>query len=614
MVAEDFMLTFIRNAGSIKNNVVVNGKVPWTEAFARDFWGTPMLDVQSHKSFRPLTTLSFKLNWIAAEFGTATNNVTETTSAIANLQPSTFGFHVVNVLLHGLVTALVTEASKFLWDNCKSEGCIVGQLLTGFLFALHPVHAEAVSNLTSRGELLMSVFFLLAFLSFANYIHAGYTWKRMFFVYIVPWTCMTASLFSKEQGATTLIALVIYEFVQFHGSLHEFWISLVQRREATAVEFCQRTAVLAMQTIAVCTWRYWLNGETSPDFIPDQNPAAFAKDRFTRVFSVSWVYCLYVKDALYPRHLSPDWSGISIDLIERWDDPRVAVVLLLWTFAAALLASLMWEMPIGTRKEYQGFRKSLLIGFWGFLFTPFFLSSNLLVVIGLMKADRVIYLPLMGFCLLEAQLFTMLCTAADEATSQTTRRSRIGYILVMLQLFLFACKLHERNLAWESSLRLWMLAYETNSKSHHTIYNCGYELSLQKRYSEAETVLRPIADPHVDGPSNTFVYAMTLYNMGRCDIAERYIDKAMEVLREKRSEGGVRNRPKALSRVESNLLVARSFCHSKDSIPMAGQIMYEAVKTDPTNEYAIQQAQVMMKQVEAYRKLEEHKQRIGLKY
>ena len=40
--------------------------------------------------------------------------------------------------------------------------------------------------------------------------------------------------------------------------------------------------------------------------------------------------------------------------------------------------------------------------FLGFLFAPFLLSSNILVVVGLMKADRVIYLPLMGFCLLEA--------------------------------------------------------------------------------------------------------------------------------------------------------------------------------------------------------------------
>eukprot|EP00545_Synedropsis_sp_CCMP1620_P006216 CAMPEP_0119025386 /NCGR_PEP_ID=MMETSP1176-20130426/33652_1 /TAXON_ID=265551 /ORGANISM="Synedropsis recta cf, Strain CCMP1620" /LENGTH=77 /DNA_ID=CAMNT_0006980919 /DNA_START=62 /DNA_END=292 /DNA_ORIENTATION=+ len=42
--------------------------------------------------------------------------------------------------------------------------------MTGLLFGLHPVHAEAVSNVTSRGEMLMSLFMLLAFLSFATHV------------------------------------------------------------------------------------------------------------------------------------------------------------------------------------------------------------------------------------------------------------------------------------------------------------------------------------------------------------------------------------------------------------------------------------------------------------
>ena len=51
------------DAGSVAKNVVVNGQVPWKDAFTRDFWGTPMTEPQSHKSFRLITTLTFKLNW-----------------------------------------------------------------------------------------------------------------------------------------------------------------------------------------------------------------------------------------------------------------------------------------------------------------------------------------------------------------------------------------------------------------------------------------------------------------------------------------------------------------------------------------------------------------------
>lgn len=146
------------DAGSIKNNVVVKGDVPWTEAFTRDFWGTPMIERQSHKSFRPITTLSFRLNWIVSE-KLGTNGTDQ----------HTIGFHLVNLGLHGLVTGLVTESASFVFDT-RTDIDILSQTLTGMIFALHPIHAEAVSNITSRGELLMSLFYLLAFLSYATHV------------------------------------------------------------------------------------------------------------------------------------------------------------------------------------------------------------------------------------------------------------------------------------------------------------------------------------------------------------------------------------------------------------------------------------------------------------
>lgn len=33
---------------------------PITDVFKNDFWGTPMADINSHKSYRPLTTLTFR--------------------------------------------------------------------------------------------------------------------------------------------------------------------------------------------------------------------------------------------------------------------------------------------------------------------------------------------------------------------------------------------------------------------------------------------------------------------------------------------------------------------------------------------------------------------------
>lgn len=45
---------------AITMNKDVLGLSPIGNVFHNDFWGTPMADINSHKSYRPLTTLTFR--------------------------------------------------------------------------------------------------------------------------------------------------------------------------------------------------------------------------------------------------------------------------------------------------------------------------------------------------------------------------------------------------------------------------------------------------------------------------------------------------------------------------------------------------------------------------
>lgn len=45
---------------AITMNKDVLGLSPISNVFKNDFWGTPMADISSHKSYRPLTTLTFR--------------------------------------------------------------------------------------------------------------------------------------------------------------------------------------------------------------------------------------------------------------------------------------------------------------------------------------------------------------------------------------------------------------------------------------------------------------------------------------------------------------------------------------------------------------------------
>lgn len=93
---------------------------PLWVVFTNDFWGTPLSDPESHKSYRPLTVLSFRLN-----------------HQIHGLWAP--GFHTLNIAAHALVCLL------YFW-SCLGFGLqLAPSLIAALLFAAHPIHTEAVS-------------------------------------------------------------------------------------------------------------------------------------------------------------------------------------------------------------------------------------------------------------------------------------------------------------------------------------------------------------------------------------------------------------------------------------------------------------------------------------
>lgn len=128
------------------------------QIWRHDFWGQNIEDEYSHKSFRPITTLSFRWNhwW-------------------HGLQPR--GYHFVNSWLHAACSVLVLWTGNALFDQYESPNLIPGQadpeaatyghqssvLLASLLFAVHPVHCDSVASIVGRADLLCTAFSLLAF-------------------------------------------------------------------------------------------------------------------------------------------------------------------------------------------------------------------------------------------------------------------------------------------------------------------------------------------------------------------------------------------------------------------------------------------------------------------
>lgn len=73
------------------------------------------------------------------------------------------GYHLLNVILHAIVTGLFTHIARILLRATFAT------LVAGLVFASHPIHTEAVSGVVGRADILACLFFLMAFLCYMRY-------------------------------------------------------------------------------------------------------------------------------------------------------------------------------------------------------------------------------------------------------------------------------------------------------------------------------------------------------------------------------------------------------------------------------------------------------------
>ena len=102
--------------------------------------------------------------------------------------------------------------------------------------------------------------------------------------------------------------------------------------------------------------------------------------------------------------------------------------------------------------------------------------------VGFVIAERVLYLPSAGYCMLVA-----MCVCQVGAISSSSRfsgvrlwfrvLSRVAVFVVLIQWHLGTSQ--QRNRDWKDGYSLWSSAYRVNPASTHVMHNFGLELSWQ---------------------------------------------------------------------------------------------------------------------------------------
>ncbi len=327
----------------IANNDWVRHGVVLTRAFALPYWPSGTL-------YRPLTTLSYGVDW-----------------ALSGSRPLLF--HAVNIAWYALDAALVAWLALRWWPPLAAA-------LAGILFAVHPVHVEAVANVVGRAELLAATALLT--LALVASTPRPLSIPRL----VVIGLLSAAALCSKETGVVAPLIV---------------WATARLRRDLSAADVRRMTGAAVLGIAVPLAQRILVLGTVTgdsphPAFMAGSHAQSMALALATIPRAVSLLFFPHLPRIDY----SPSSTALAHpDLLLVWCGAALVIL------ACAILAvHARWPSPWT----------------WAAVFTigTFAPVSNLVVHTGVVLADRTLYSPSIGTSLLLAGAFTFVARLSER--------------------------------------------------------------------------------------------------------------------------------------------------------------------------------------------------------
>ncbi|NWT51487.1 TMTC3 protein, partial [Erythrocercus mccallii] len=434
------------DVSAILDNKDLHPSTPLKNLFQNDFWGTPMSEERSHKSYRPLTVLTFRLNYLFSELNAVS-------------------YHFLNLIFHVVVCIVFLKVCKLFLDNRSS-------IVASLLFAVHPIHTEAVTGVVGRAELLSSIFFLAAFLSYTKSKGPDNT---------IVWTPIAVTVFlvavatlCKEQGITVVGICCVYEVFIAQGytlpALLDTAVQILRGKGSIPFSMLQtllKLIVLMFSTLLLVVVRVQVIQSQLPVFTRFDNPAAVSPSP-ARQLTFNYLLPVNAWLLLNPSELCCDWTMGTIPLVESLLDVRNVATLTFFCFLGSLVVFSL---------RYPGDSSKTVLMALCLIVLPFIPASNLFFPVGFVVAERVLYVPSMGFCILVAHGWKKL--------SNKSVLRKISCICLAAVLFTHALKTLHRNWDWESEYTLFMSALKVNKNNAKLWNNVGHALENEKNFERA---------------------------------------------------------------------------------------------------------------------------------
>jgi tetratricopeptide (TPR) repeat protein len=439
--------------GVIEANPLMQDVRDLPKLVAAPYWNAPQ---HSRTLYRPLTSVSLALD-----------------RAVSGSRPA--WFHAVNLALHVLATLLVAGLALELLP-----GRPVGAAVAGALFAVHPVHVEAVAGIVGRAEILAAIGVLLTIACHRRALQASS--GRPLLWAGAAWAAALGGMLAKESAIVTpLVVLLAERLMPGAGTPPRGRRLMLHAGYGIAAIGYLGARAAVLGTIGI--------GQPIP-FV--DNPAASAGPFAGRLTGLGTL-ARYARLLLWPDRLSADYSYDQIPVIHSLLDPLAVLGLLI---LVAVVPGGLW-----LARRAPAFAFSLL-----FMAASAGLTTNVVLFIGTLLAERLMYLPSVGLCLLAG-------LAVGKAMGPKARRLAIGAATVAV--LLLAGRSWARVPDWKDDFSLYSSAARVSPRSARIRYNLGNGYLKSGRYADAESNYREALRIYPEFQDARVNLGMALLQLGR---------------------------------------------------------------------------------------------------